>query len=82
MELEERSGQLLGVASPRRVLPPCTEAVSAACRYLDRIRDDEGPCPECRATCPKCDTCKSALGVNTPCRSKFIYAPRSSASPM
>jgi len=58
MELEDHYGQLLGIHSPWDI---CEVALKLEEQRVDitiEYTDDEGPCPECGASCPKHDTRK------------------------
>jgi len=58
MELEEHYGQLLGVNSPWEIYRIELKVENQRLDIWIEYTDDEGPFPECGATCPRYDTRK------------------------
>jgi len=55
MELEEHYGQLLGVKSPWEIASIDLKMQDQRVDIVIEYTDDQGPCPECGAICPKHD---------------------------
>jgi len=58
MELEEHYGQLLGVKSPWEIASVDLKMQAQRVDIVIEYTDDQGPCPECGAICPKHDNRK------------------------
>jgi len=58
MELEEHYGQLLGVKSSWEIASVDLKMQDQRVDIVIEYTDDQGPCPECGAICPKHDTRK------------------------
>lgn len=58
MELEEHYGQLLGVKSSWEIASVDLKMQDQRVDIVIEYTDDQGPCPECGAICPKHDNRK------------------------